>query len=307
MQTRDASLLLLLSAIWGSAFLFNHVVVRDVPPFMVVAGRLVIAACIVAPIAARNGGVLPPRTAWATLLFLAVVNNVIPFTLITAAQQHISSSLAATLIATMPLFVLMFTFAAGTERPDAERVVGLLIGFVGAAVVVGPDAGDITGSSAVGDLAVIAAAACYGLSTVVARQKAHGAALSLASGQMIFGALVAVPLALGVDGAPDLNISLKAALSWLGLGALCSGMAYVIFFSLLQRMSATQVSVTTYIIPIVAALLGWLVLDESIGVNLAAGLALIVVGVAGVNGGLRRGWTLVRGAGAEPGAGVPGG
>ncbi len=307
MKPRETVLLLLLSAIWGSAFLFIHVVVDEVPPFTVVAGRLVLAAILVAPIAARGGGVLPPRAAWATLLFLAVFNNVIPFTLITAAQEHISSSLAAALVATMPLFVLVFTFGAGTERPDAERVLGLLIGFLGAAVVVGPDVGDVTGSDAIGDFAVIAAAASYGLSTVVARQKAHGAALSLASGQIIFATLIAVPLALSLDGAPALDISARAALAWVALGALSTGLAYVIFFSLVQRMSATQISVTTYIIPIVAAVLGWLVLDESIGPNLVIGLVLIVVGVAGVNGYVRWAWERIRGSKAGAGAGAPGG
>jgi drug/metabolite transporter (DMT)-like permease len=81
----------------------------------------------------------------------------------------------------------------------------------------------------------------------------------------------------------------------------------VIFFSLVQRLTATQVSVTTYIIPIVAAVLGWLVLDETIGVNLLLGLVLIVIGVAGVNGGLRWGWDRIRGAGTRAGAGAPGG
>jgi drug/metabolite transporter (DMT)-like permease len=307
-KPRDALLLLLLAGIWGAAFLFIRVVVREVQPSTVVAGRLLIAAIVVAPLAARRGGVLPRRGLRGTVLFLALFNNVIPFTLITIAEKHITGGLAATLVATMPLFTVLFAYGAGAERPNAERIAGLLIGFAGAAVVVGPDLGDVASSSTVGDVIVIVAAACYALSTVVARQTRGGEPLSLASGQMIFGAMIAVPLAFFFDGVPNLGISAEAALAWVGLGTLCSGLAYIIFFSLVQRSSATQVSLVSYLIPFVAALLGWAVLGESIGVNLFIGLVLIVVGVAGVNGGLRWTWERLRGGGpADAGAGAQGG
>ncbi len=306
MKARDALLLLLLSGIWGAAFLFIRVVVRDVPPSTVVAGRLVIAAIVVAPLAARNGGVLPRRDLRGPVLFLALFNNVIPFTLITIAEKHITGGLAATLVATMPLFTVLFAYGAGAERPNVERVAGLLVGFAGAAVVVGPDVGDLTSSNALGDLMVVVAALCYALSTVVARQTARGEPLSLASGQMIFGAMIALPVAFVVDGVPHGGISGEAALAWVGLGTLCSGLAYVIFFSLVQRSSATQVSLVSYLIPIVAAVLGWAALGETIGVNLFVGLVLIVMGVAGVNGGVRWSWERVHGAGhAGAGTGAP--
>ncbi|HYM15822.1 MAG TPA: DMT family transporter [Dehalococcoidia bacterium] len=304
MRHRDTAGLLLLSVIWGAAFLFIRVVVREVPPATVVAGRLTLAAVIIAPLAARRAGVLPPRAVWPVLLFLAVFNNVIPFVLITAAEEHISSSLAAAIIATMPLFTLIFAVAGGTERASAEKVAGLCIGFAGVVLLVGPDVTDVTSSSTVGEFAVIAAAACYAISTVVAREKASGDSLSLASGQMIFAALVSLPLAALVDGRPPLAIGWPAALSWLGLGALCSGAAYVIFFVLVQRLRATQVAIVTYLVPVVAALLGWLVLDERIGINLGIGLVLIVLGVTAVNGSLRVAWGRLRGDGTPAAAGT---
>src|SRR5947209_7889788 len=100
MRAREPAELFILSLLWGSAFLFNHVVVREVDPFTLVAGRLIIAVLVLAPLAAMRGGVLPARRSWPLLFFLAVFNNVLPFVLITSAQQHISSSLAATLVAT---------------------------------------------------------------------------------------------------------------------------------------------------------------------------------------------------------------
>jgi drug/metabolite transporter (DMT)-like permease len=303
-RPRDALLLLILSGIWGSAYLFIHVVVDEVGAFTVVAGRLTIAALFLAPLAARSGGVLPPRGGRWPVLFLAVFYNVIPFSLITIAEKSIATGLAATLVATMPLFTLMVAVGAGTERPTWEAVGGLLVGFVGAVVVVGPDLGDITSSNTAGDLIVILAAASYGLSTVVARQTASGSAMAMASGQTIFGAMIAVPLALAVDGVPAHGISVEATLSWLGLGVLCSGVAFVLFYLILESASATQASLVSYIIPIFAALLGWAVLGESIGVNLVVGLALIVIGVAGVNGGARPLRDLARRAGGPAPAGA---
>jgi len=286
-KPRDALLLLMLSGIWGAAYLFIHVVVGEVGAFTVVAGRLLVAAIFLAPLAARSGGILPARGARLPTLFLAVFYNVIPFSLITIAEKSIATGLAATLVATMPLFTVMVASAAGTEHPSVEAVAGVLIGFIGAVVIVGPDLGDITSSNMVGDMIVVLAAASYGLSTVVARQTAKGSAMTLASGQTIFGAMIALPLALAVDGVPAHGISVEATLSWLALGVLCSGVAFVLFYLILESASATQASIVSYIIPIFAALLGWAVLGESIGVNLVIGLALIVAGVAGVNGGLR--------------------
>jgi drug/metabolite transporter (DMT)-like permease len=308
MKPKDAAALLALSTIWGSAFLFIHVAVREVSPFTVVAVRLAIAALVVAPLAARSGATMPARAAWPVLLFLAAFNNVVPFTLITAAQEHITSSLAATLVATMPLFVLIFAYVSATERLNVERIAGLIIGFVGVAVLIGTDITDITNSNTVGELAVIAATASYALSTVVARRWSTGAPLSLASAQMIFGACMAIPLALLIDGSPDLAVSAKAGLSLVALGALCSGLAYIIFFTLVQRMEATQLSLVSYVIPIVATVLGWLVLNEPLGPNLFAGLVLVVIGAVGVNGGLHAAWRWSRNRSARGGAAVgPGG
>jgi drug/metabolite transporter (DMT)-like permease len=267
----------------------NDVVVDEVSPLTVVAGRLILASVLLTATLVLARRSMAPRSMWPVLLVLAVLNNVIPFSLISWAQLHITSSLAATLNATMPLMTFIVAAAAGTERPDTSRALGVVVGFAGATVLIGPDLGDLTSSNALGDLAVLGASAGYAVSTVIARQSLRGDPIALASAQMIFAALVALPLALAFDGLPDRGISAQAALAWTGLGAFSSGIAYVIFFALVQRISATSISLVAYLIPVVATLLGWLVLDESIGVNLLLGLALIVTGMLLVNGALRRG------------------
>jgi drug/metabolite transporter (DMT)-like permease len=302
MKPVETAMLVMLSLVWGSAFLFVEVVVEDVRPLTIVAGRLLVAALVLAPAAAIARGGILPRRLWPAMVFIAVFNNVIPFTLITSAQEHIPSSLAAALIGTNPLFTLVIASAIGAEKVDTGRVGGLVAGFVGAVVLIGPDLGEITSSSTVAQLAVLCGSVCYAVSTVAANRTAEGAALSLAAGQMIVAAAISIPLALALDGLPDTGIGGKAALAWLALGIFSSGVAYILFYSLVKRVTATQVAVVSYLIPIVATLLGWLVLDEALSPRLWLGLALIVGGVAAVNGGLQALWQRARGAQAPSGA-----
>ena len=260
------------------------VAVDEVPPLTMVAGRLVVAGVMLVAIAVATGSALPHRGVWPWLVAMAILNNAMPFTLITWAEQHIASNVAATLNATMSLFTFLIATSIGSERATRGRFLGVVTGFVGAAVVMAPDLGDIRDSDAIGSLAVILAAFGYGSSAVLAREKLSGSPVVLAGGQMAIGALIMLPFAAVVDGAPDFTISAKAGLSWLGLGVFSSGLAYIIYFGLLQRSAATSVALVGYLIPVVATVLGWLILDEHIGLNLFLGLALIVVGVMAVNG-----------------------
>lgn len=278
---------MLLGLIWGSAFLLIDVAVDEVEPLTMVAGRLILAGVMLTTIALAAGKGLPPRSMWGLLVAMAILNNAVPFTLITWAQQHITSSLAATLNATMPLFTFVIAAAIRTERATPERMFGLIVGFAGAAVVIGPDLTDLTSSNTLGDLAVIGGALGYAASAILARERASGDPWVLSSGQMVVGACIMTPIALIFDGAPDTDVSAKAALAWAGLGVFSSGFAYIVYFTLIQRVSATNVALVSYLIPVVATVLGVLVLDEPLGVNLFVGMALIIVGMMAVNGTLR--------------------
>lgn len=285
MRTADAAALLALSLLWGSAFLLVDVVLDDVEPMTIVAGRLVIAAAVLAAATIVLRLPPPPRSDWPVLFALGALNTVLPFALITWAQQHISSSLAATLIATMPIFVFLMAVGIGAERLRPERAAGVITGFVGAAVLIGAGLTDVTSSSTLAQLAVIGGSIAYGTAAIISREELRGGPVGFAFGQMVFGALIAVPLALAVEGTPALgDVGVKPASAWVALGVLSTGLAYIIFFTLIQRVSATGVSVVSYMIPIVAAILGWLVLDEDLGANLFLGMALILAGMAAVNG-----------------------
>ena len=284
MKARQFALLLVLALIWGSAFIMIEVVVDEVHPLTIVAGRILIAALLLPAIAlaARQG--FPPRSAWPLLFVLAALNNVVPFSLVIWAQQHITSSLAATLNATMPLFTFIIAASVGSEKRDTEKALGVVIGLAGAAIVIGADVRDLTSSNTLAQFAVIGGASAYATAAVLARERLEGEPLVMAGGQMLAGALMAIPLALVIDGIPDLDISTAAKLNWLALGILPTGLAYIIFFHLVQRVSATNVAVVAYLIPVVATVLGVTLRDDPLGPNLFIGLPLILIGMAADNG-----------------------
>jgi drug/metabolite transporter (DMT)-like permease len=289
-------MLVVLSCIWGNSFLFTKVTVEEVPPLTLVEGRLILAGAVLL-LLLRGLGLslsLTPRL-WAAITFMGLVNNVIPFALITWGQQHIDSSLAAILNATMPLFTVIIAPLWIKERLTGERALGVLIGFAGVFVLLGADLGAIAESSTLGQLAVIAASAGYAVGFVFARRYLQEREpVVFAAGQMVVASALLLPVALAVDTPFDLRVSAKAALAWTALGVVSSGLAYIIFFWLIQRLEALEVSLTAYLIPLVAVFLGWLVLDERLGANSFGGLVLIVLGVFIVNGTWREVWRWVR-------------
>lgn len=294
MRPQHLAVLLVLSVIWGSAFMLVKVILEDVPSLTLVAGRVgVAAACLVVVIAAtgrtfRNAGV-----AWRDYLVMGLANTAGPFVLLTWGQERVDSSLAAILVASLPLFTVVLAHYWVDERLTIDGLVGVLVGFAGVFLLIGGDLRDLTGSSTLGELAVIAASFGYAVGTVYSRRYLREADPPvIAAGQMLVATAVIAPLALAIDRPFDLALSLKVALAWATLGLLASAVAYLLFYWLIQRITATQASMVSYLIPIWAVLLGSLVLDEELASTSIGGLALIIAGVWVVNGGGR--WLLER-------------
>lgn len=193
---------------------------------------------------------------------------------------------AAFLNSTMPLWTAVFTaLFLPHERLRRGAVLGLAIGFGGVLVLSSPDLAHLTDSSFLGELAVLAAALSYGAALVFARGTlAKEDAILVATLQVVLGALVMWPLAIAASGgSPNLDVGLKAWLCWITLGCLGTGIAYVAYYWLMSHIGVL-VSAVTYFPPIIGLFLGWLVLDEKLGVNVIAGAALIILGVAALSG-----------------------
>jgi len=278
--------LLLVGVIWGSSFLFIEVLTEETGATEVVTGRLFFGMLAIGGymLATRQRVPLAPKLL-AQVSVLAVLSNIIPFALISWAQEHIESGTAAVLNATMPVFTSVFAAALlQEERFTLPRVFGLVLAVCGVAVLTGDGVTDITDSSVLGQLAVVLAAMCYGLGAVYSRNLlATNEPIGLSILQVTIACILSVPLMLAVTGgAPTYSLSAEAWASLLALGILGTGVAYVLYLWLIEQVGSVRASLVTYIIPIVAVFLGWAVLDETVGLNTILGGLLIVAGVASV-------------------------
>jgi drug/metabolite transporter (DMT)-like permease len=281
------AVLVTLSVLWGSAFMLVDVALEELDPLTLVVGRLAFAAMFSGAVLLITRGSLPwTRRFWAPLAAMAVVNLAFPFTMLTWGQERIDSSLAAILTASMPLSTAVLAHFFIGEQITRDRAAGLAIGFLGVVVLFGPSFDDVTGSSTLGQLAVVAGVVGYSCGTVISRRYlTEDQPAAYSTGQTALAVLLLAPLAIAVDGPADLDLSPKVALAWVGLGVMSTAVAYLLFFWLIRRITATQMSTVSYLIPVSAVILGALVLDERLDSASFAGLALIIAGVWVVNGG----------------------
>jgi drug/metabolite transporter (DMT)-like permease len=273
----------LLGLIWGSSFAWIKIAVADVPPATLVAWRMSLGA--VGMLALIGALRLPrPRGAgeWLPLVVLGAVNAAIPIFLISWGQQWVDSGTAAVLNSLTPIFSLVIAgLALRVEPVTALRVIGLLLGFVGAAILASRQL-ELRADAAglIGALAVVLAAFSYAVGASYARhriQRTHR--YVVAGGTLLFAAVDAWVLALLADGGVVLPTQLSAVIAIAWLGILGSFVAYVLFFFLIEHLGATMASMVTYLFPVVGVGLGVLVLGERMDVRLAAGTILVLIGI----------------------------
>ena len=275
-------LLLCLGAIWGSSYMFIRIAVAEVPALTLVAARLILAAAILWIALRASGRPMPRgRRLWGAYAVMGILSGALPYTLISWGEQYIHSSLAALLQATMPIFtVILAIFLADDEHLTWKTAFGVVTGFAGVVVLILPDLREGLHANLLGQLAIVGASVSYAAAAIFARNRLRGEPpLSSTMGQMTMGALFTMPLSLIIDRPFPLSPSAPAVLSWLGLTILGTVLAYIIYYALIDRTSATFVSTVTYVIPIVGLALGALVLDEPVTANLLISAVLIIAGV----------------------------
>jgi len=281
-DARDWSLLAVLSVLWGGSFFFNGVVLKELPPLTVVLLRVALAAMILLPVLRAYQIRFPVGlSGWKPFFAIALLNNVLPFSLIVIGQTYIPSGLASILNATTPLFTVMVMAAAGDEKLHARRVVGVVTGLVGVIILHGQDVHgqDLAFQSGegVGILLCLAAAFSYGLSALYARRKlSNSPPLATATFQLLASALMMTIVAAVVE--RPWQLAMPGVTTWLamiGLSALSTALAYIVFFQVLRRSGSTNVMLVTLLIPVTAILLGYLVLGESISLREIIGALVI--------------------------------
>lgn len=278
----------LLTLLWAGAYALTRVAVGKgeaggLPPEWVLPARLTIGAMVLWAMLLAGGQRLPPlsdRRRWAIIVAMGVVGSLIPFFLITIAQETVDSSLAALYTAAAPIFVVLgATLLFTEERMTRHTGIGILLGFAGVVALFGPDAVMHFGSASVtAQILLLLATLAYSASTLIARGAPVMHPIAFAAGFSTVSAVLSWPLALRVDPA---SVSADwhhwAAVLALGLGP--SGIGQALFMIIVARAGATFLSLTGYSIPIVSAVLGWGFFRETQSWNALLAFALILGGV----------------------------
>jgi drug/metabolite transporter (DMT)-like permease len=289
MSSGEWAMLLALSVLWGSSFFFAGIAVTALPPLTIVVLRVGIAAVIL-NVAIRLMGLKMPGDAksWATFLIMGMLNNVIPFCLIVWSQTQIASGLAAILNAATPLLtVIVAHIFTDDEKMTGNRLIGVLTGLLGVALMIGPSALGGLGKNVVAQLAVVAAALSYAFAGIYGRRfvRMGIAPVVTATGQVTAATVALLPVALLIEqpwGLPYPGWAVCGAV--LGQAVFSTALAYILYFRILATAGATNLLLVTFLMPVSAIVLGIAVLGERLSLRHFIGMALIGAGLAAIDG-----------------------
>ena len=286
MGTKEWLMIVILSIIWGGSFFFVGVAVKEMPPLTIVWCRVGLAAIILLGFAVLTGRKIPSTLSfWGPIFIMGVLNNLIPFILIVWGQTHIESSLASILNATMPIFsVILAHLMTRDERLTVNRTVGILLGWIGVTVLIGVESLQGFGVHILGQLAILGAAVSYSFAAIFGRRFQQIDPIAVATGMICASAIMMTPLALIIDKPWTLDPGAGTWAALLGLAALSTSVAYILYFRILATAGATNISLVTFLIPVSAIFLGVVALGERPGWNAFAGMVLIFLGLAAIDG-----------------------
>ena len=277
MSRRGWFLFSLVGLLWGVPYLFMKVAVEELSTAMIVFSRLVIGACFLIPLALKERTLRSALKYWRYIALYAVLEMVIPWTLITNSQRSLSSGVVALLVATVPIWATLFAHHSGdSTAAHRTRIFGIAIGLVGIALIVGIESvSDFTNFIALAQILI--AAASYAWAVNMITQKAPGASGVAINGiAMTISAAIFTPFA--IQSWPSQTPSTNVILSTIGLGVICSGIAFWVFFLVLAEIGPARASLVVYPNTAVAVILGILILREEITLALAIGLPLVLAG-----------------------------
>jgi len=293
MSARAWLLFAAVSVVWGVPYFFIKVAIdADVPPAFVAWSRIALGAAILLPLAVHRGALHGLGDRWRPIAIYAATEIAVPFTLIAIGEQHVSSSLTAILISSMPLVLALLSLRlAPEERPRGLRLVGLFIGLAGVVALLGIDVAG-TSSELLGAALILIATVGYATAPIIIKRSLSDLdPLGPIAVSLGISTLVLLPAAIVAP--PDSVPSLDALGSIAALGVICTAAGLILFFALIAEAGPSRASVIAYFNPLVAVVLGVFVLDEHLGAASAVGLALILAGSWLATGGgpaqLRRG------------------
>ena len=275
MEIRYWGLLILLGAIWGSAFIFIKVAAPEFGAIPLVQARLIIASLIFVPILLRKKYLLLLKPIWKHSLLLAITNNAIPFTMFSLASFGSESNMLAILNATTAFNTMIIAYFWLNEDVSFKQLTGLILGFIGVIILVNPES---SSTSILSAIFCLMGAACYSFSTVfIQKNSAKTNKLVLIGWSIIFSAFLMIPMTLLY--LPDNLPSADAFLSVLWLGGVSTGLAFLGYVRLIEKIGAVKTSTVAYFLPIFGIIWGYIFLDEVITPSIIIGCLTILVGV----------------------------
>jgi drug/metabolite transporter (DMT)-like permease len=286
MKPKHLFQIVLLSAVWGVSFLMMRIAVVTFPPVWISLLRCALGAGLLWTVLLIGGYSLPPRRLAPWLLFVAVLNNAVPFTFFAWGERTVPSNMAAVLNATVPIWILLFSMLIYRDRTGRGTIAGVLLSFAGVVIVIiGQSGGGVAHEDSTGLLfgiiLIALAAVSYAIATLVAKTKLRGLdPMGLATTQLSIATALLLPVALAGEHPSALHAGPIGAVAVLGFAG--SGVAYLLYYRLLEEISATQLAGVTYLMPIWGVFWG-LLADESIGISAWFGVAVTVVGLALMN------------------------
>ena len=286
MGLKQWGLIVLLSIMWGGSFFFVGVAVKDVTPLTIVFCRVAIAAILLLVVVYFKGDKMPTAPGlWGAFFIMGALNNLIPFCLIVWGQTQIESGLASILNATTPIFsVVLAHFFTREERLTSNRVTGVLIGWIGVTVLIGIASFEGFGMEVMGQIAILGATLSYAFAAIYGRRFRGLSPLVVATGMLCGSAVMIAPLALFIEQPWHLSPGMTTVAALIGLAAISTSLAYIIYFRVLATSGPTNLLLVTFLIPPSAILLGVIVLGEQLGWNAFAGMGLIFLGLIAIDG-----------------------
>jgi drug/metabolite transporter (DMT)-like permease len=273
MTRRGWLLFITLGVFWGMPYLFIRVAVTDFDPIVVAFGRTAIATLLLLPLALKARALKPLLPYWKILLLYTAVEIIGPWVLLGHAETRLNSSTTGLLIAMVPMVAAIILTVSGHDRLDFRRSAGLLLGLIGVALLVGFDI-KFDDLIAVGQILMVVIGYAIG-PIIVSRKLSHLPSIGVVTGSLAIAAVAYVPFAVFLW--PS-EITARAAGSVVVLAVICTAAAFLVMFALIAEAGPARMTLITYINPVVAILLGALILDEPMTVGLAIGFPLIIIG-----------------------------
>jgi len=292
MKPQYWALIVLLGAVWGCSFLFNAILIREISPLWVSAGRVSIGAAICWLVFVATRKQLPADwRVYPQLLVLGILNYAIPFALFPYAEQTVASSIVGVINGMTPMTtVIVSQLWPGGERATWNKMAGVLIGFAGAVILAMPSLDQGASAQVLGLLAALGATCCYALTLNYARRFAGKVEpFAVASASLTGAALVSIPLALVFSGIPVITLP-ETWGALMGISVFSTSFSFLLVYWLLPRVGATNLSLNTFITPVSAILLGVLVLHERFELTHMLGIVVIFFGLVFIDGRLVKGW-----------------